>query len=642
MQKIEVNRCLCAITIASALLMNVNAVEGSKRSPSTEMTREKLSVLPGEASTEQSISLEERNFDCLFDDSLTEDDKKILLEISSRIVKAENLIFPLLKEDSIGYLKGKELGKTKETLSEDTESTLKFLGKKYLSYLPKWDPLLTEEEKIATAEKLAKGEKVWLGSLSFKHRDSERDLKRNTSRFKGLIEENLTLKSRLEALMLRLAGIPRPLIKKTTSKSWSLALKMLTLKDFSLILPLWDPNCGEKQQAELISSVLEHGAIAPTIVYNEYRSTQAKNEEFTANIIGGILASLKKNKSVTTFELGLINNTYSEKTSFIWEDIKKVMEERGKSLKFKIWVKFKGGAPKFFWDFLEKSGLEPEQLVVELPDSDFIKSLPDVLKKVGHQINCLKLQNDPWRNLEEEIGFKREDIAVLADYLKKTPDDLCGYLHSLQVCGFFMDCIDPLFEEKLPALENLEIKGYVAGEKSKSSHKMSNEEQEALAKKLNCCSVLTQLDLTLKEDAGAFWTEFVKGLKTNTSLCGLGLRAPKEIIHNYVCSLAESLKEESSIVELRLRGSFIYTEQKHKRDCLNALAEALKENTSLINLDLSCNGLEDEDIMNFAEALKENSGLVEINLERNYIGAFGEKALADAMEKNITIFKLKL
>ena len=73
-----------------------------------------------------------------------------------------------------------------------------------------------------------------------------------------------------------------------------------------------------------------------------------------------------------------------------------------------------------------------------------------------------------------------------------------------------------------------------------------------------------------------------------------------------------------------------------------ALAEALKENQSLQELRLRDNKISDEGAKALAKELKVNTALQKLYLESNNISDKGAKALAEALKVNTALRKLRL
>ncbi len=148
---------------------------------------------------------------------------------------------------------------------------------------------------------------------------------------------------------------------------------------------------------------------------------------------------------------------------------------------------------------------------------------------------------------------------------------------------------------------------------------------------------LATLDLSsnnLDCEAARFLSE---ALKNNKTLVDLRLSC-NNIGAQGAERLAEALRINHSLVALDLSENVIGS-----RPNANARGwEALAENQALATLDLTRNGLRDEDARVLADVLKTNGTLTTLSLAINNIGNDGILALAVALKANATLSKLHL
>lgn len=93
---------------------------------------------------------------------------------------------------------------------------------------------------------------------------------------------------------------------------------------------------------------------------------------------------------------------------------------------------------------------------------------------------------------------------------------------------------------------------------------------------------------------------------------------------------------DPSLTELRMMGCGRYGFN------FKTLVNALADNSSVISVNLSSNGLCDEDAIALALALGRNAFVTELNLSHNDISEEGSRALAAALKQNSSLMKLNL
>jgi Ran GTPase-activating protein (RanGAP) involved in mRNA processing and transport len=156
----------------------------------------------------------------------------------------------------------------------------------------------------------------------------------------------------------------------------------------------------------------------------------------------------------------------------------------------------------------------------------------------------------------------------------------------------------------------------------------SNDAVDAIAGALQANRSLKIIELDDCNLAPEQIVKFVEALENHPKLdhLNLNLNATSSIAMYSIASLLSSGSSTLSKLDLGRQ----QLGQNEKVD-IKVLSNALKLNTSLIELNLSSNGLDDEDVALIADAIVENSTLQRLTLNNNKITDVGIQSLADRL-----------
>ena len=127
-------------------------------------------------------------------------------------------------------------------------------------------------------------------------------------------------------------------------------------------------------------------------------------------------------------------------------------------------------------------------------------------------------------------------------------------------------------------------------------------------------------------------------LKCNTTLKRLDLGGNDDLISSCAIAIANGLRENTALEELILDANPINT------DGIIAIAQAVRLNSTLLTLSLEGIMFDREAVYQFADALQSNNAtqLRDLNLNKNMIETTGAQRLAEALETNTTLRRLRL
>ena len=133
---------------------------------------------------------------------------------------------------------------------------------------------------------------------------------------------------------------------------------------------------------------------------------------------------------------------------------------------------------------------------------------------------------------------------------------------------------------------------------------------------------------------GGSVSEDIERLKRNDSTLTMLDLSKEGIDDDELEVLADALKMNSNLTTLNISNNFFY------KDGVNALAEALKNNKTLTTLIMRDNNINVVAVANLADALKNNTSLTELDIARCNINDVGIRALSIALIENQTLTNL--
>ena len=166
-------------------------------------------------------------------------------------------------------------------------------------------------------------------------------------------------------------------------------------------------------------------------------------------------------------------------------------------------------------------------------------------------------------------------------------------------------------------------------------NKISDIGAKALAKVLNCNTILEELNLSGNQIGSVGTEALAQAIESKTSLKKLVL-CDNDVGYVGAKALAEVLNCNTILEELDLSDNEIGNVG------TEALAQAIVSNMSLKKLFLSSNNVGDPGTVGLAQALHPNNGLEELYLNDNKISDQGVQALAEVLYSNFTLKHLVL
>ena len=146
---------------------------------------------------------------------------------------------------------------------------------------------------------------------------------------------------------------------------------------------------------------------------------------------------------------------------------------------------------------------------------------------------------------------------------------------------------------------------------------------------------LSTLDLSYNAIEDGEWDEITNSLALNTTLTTLNLRG-NPMHDKGAVAISSALKENTTLTTLNLSWCVIGDEG------AVAISSALKENTTLTTLNLGLNDIHATGVMMLFEVLRRNEALRELVLECNNIGTGIFAMITSALEGNTTLTTLDL
>ena len=245
-----------------------------------------------------------------------------------------------------------------------------------------------------------------------------------------------------------------------------------------------------------------------------------------------------------------------------------------------------------------------------------VQQLADSLM-VNKTLNCLMFMGNAWGN---------DAVRILAGYMKRSESLSSLYLN----CGDIGDAGATALAEVLRTNTTLNSLGLC------NNPGIGNPSVISLCEALKVNTTLSSLDLsgTGISDAGVL--SLVEVLKTNASSLTSLLLSDIKISHQSLKSIAEVLRVNSTLKDLKFKGNKVGV------GGAKLIDESLNVNTTLKLLSLSRNNIKEPCGRLLSAALKVNGTLKSLSLANNSLGAHGAQLLSEGLRVNTSLTHLDL